>query len=195
MWELHGRCHTEQALAETSMEGLRMNLIKHVLSGALVSIFVLTLTLTAGATTASAEESAAVDQDAVEELSRQLEELKRAGEFDGDTSVDGLIRDNTGLTIQAKPNGCSAPKGLKGYKSWSKLFKPACDNHDRCYSKGSKKDRKTCDNEFRTATAKICVAKKKPGSGRITCLSTAAMYVTFVRAFGKSHYKGSGKNN
>lgn len=181
------------------MKGSSMNTLKRVLGTLVASLFILSLALVAGATASSAVEPNNIDREALNELSQQMEELKKAGEFDGETSAEALIRDNagaeSGISAYAKPNGCSVPKGLKGYKPWNKLFKPACDNHDRCYSKGSKKDRKTCDNEFRTAMTKICIAKKKKGSARVNCFSKAAMYSTFVRTFGKGHYKGSGKNN
>ncbi|AZU01101.1 phospholipase A2 [Brevibacterium linens] len=156
-------------------------------------VAVLTLTMTVGVTASSATESEDIDREAVSRLHDALVKARADGiEVEGDISEEALISEfeNSGLTAQAAPNGCSTPKALKKAASkWNKLFKPACDKHDRCYSKDSKKDRIRCDTDFRANMKGICKKKK---SGKASCYTVAVIYFEAVRAGGKSHYKGKG---
>lgn len=160
---------------------------------AVVALVALALTLTTGLAPVSASESDDIDREAVSRLHDALVELKASGEaVEGDISEEALIDEfsSSRITVQAAPNGCSTPKALKkAAKKWNKLFKPACDNHDRCYGKYSKKNRNVCDVEFRSSMQNIC---KKQKSGKATCYTVAVVYFEGVRAGGKKHYKGKG---
>ncbi|AZL10197.1 phospholipase A2 [Brevibacterium aurantiacum] len=158
-----------------------------------VALVALALTMTTGIAPVSAAESDDIDREAVSRLHEALVELKASGEdVEGDISEDALIKElsSTEISVQAAPNGCSTPKALKkAAKKWNNLFKPACNSHDRCYGKNSKKNRNICDAEFRSAMQKIC---KKQKSGKATCYTVAVVYFEGVRAGGKKHYKGKG---
>ena len=73
-------------------------------------------------------------------------------------------------------------------QKWDKVFKPACDSHDKCYSKNSKKSRKACDKTFLNSMNNICAFRKDIK----TCKNVAKVYYNAVRAFGKKNYKGKG---
>lgn len=72
-------------------------------------------------------------------------------------------------------------------------FRPACDRHDACYSKGSTTDRKVCDVRLHEDLRKACANKfGKWNPLRYSCYDMASKYYLGVRALGKSHYEGSG---
>lgn len=162
---------------------------------AVVALVALALTLTTGIAPVSAAESEDIDREAVSRLHDALVELKASGEdVEGDISEEALIEEfsSSQITIQAAPNGCSVPKSLKKVaKKWNKVFKGTCDNHDRCYGKYSKKNRKTCDIEFHKAMKKKCKAR----SDTFKCNRVADAYYAGVRAGGWRTYEGKGKNN
>lgn len=145
---------------------------------------------------ASAAEEDEIDRQAVKDLHDSLEEARATGiEINGDISEQALVDDYKSGTLeaQAKPDGCSTPKALDKTeaKKWNKVFLKSCNSHDKCYSKGSSKDRKTCDSDFLTSMRVTCGFRKD----RTRCDVVAQTYYNMVRAFGKDHYKGSGKNN
>lgn len=88
-----------------------------------------------------------------------------------------------------EPNGCSFSPD-----KWGKAnFKPTCDKHDVCYSKGSKTDRKRCDDKFMVGLVSVCKSTYGIKSPKFaTCSAIAGTYYQAVRKVGKSFYKGSG---
>lgn len=77
-------------------------------------------------------------------------------------------------------------------------FFPACNSHDRCYSKNSRTNRYNCDQRF---LADLNTACKKAYSYAFQkryyyqCSAIAEVYYRVVRLAGGSHYKGRGLNN
>lgn len=72
-------------------------------------------------------------------------------------------------------------------------FRPACDKHDKCYSRSSTTDRLTCDNRLLGDLNKACTSKfGKFNPLRYGCLDMAGKYYLGVRALGRSHYHGKG---
>lgn len=159
-----------------------------VISTVVLSAFALAITTATPATASNADTVAVSEEEAISLLQ---EALKDHG-YQGDLSEDALRAEYERSSDQISPmaaNGCSTPKVAKKLtKKWDRIFKPACDRHDRCYSPGSKTARKTCDIRFRNAMLKICA----PRQDRKSCNSAAHIYYYSVRAFGKSHYKGKG---
>lgn len=104
--------------------------------------------------------------------------------------------DDRGVQPLAAPDGCTgAPDGY-GLAD----FEPACNTHDRCYSKKSHHNRKACDKALYRhlkAECKRTYAAFPPRSAqqRNKCVATARVYYHAVRKFGSSHYNGQGKNN
>lgn len=96
------------------------------------------------------------------------------------------------LAASASGDGCTASPD-----SWGKAnFRPACDKHDGCYSKGSTVNRSTCDARFHTDLKAVCDATYTSSSPfRYTCKGIAATYYAAVRSFGGLFYQGSGKND
>lgn len=160
-----------------------------------VALTAVALTLAIGASPSSATEADEIDIEAVSRMHDALVELRANGEeVEGDISEKALIEElsTTEISVQTAPNGCSTPKALKkAAKKWNKLFKSACDTHDRCYGKYSKKNRNVCDVEFRSNMQKIC---KRQKSGKTSCYTVAVIYFEGVRAGGKKKYKGKGSN-
>lgn len=70
-------------------------------------------------------------------------------------------------------------------------FHNACVRHDACYSEGSRTNRLTCDQAFRTRMNNACTAAGKGA----TCRAIASTYYYAVRGAGRWYYKGSGLNN
>ncbi len=95
------------------------------------------------------------------------------------------------FTPMAAPNGCTGVPDR-----WFKAnFKPSCDKHDICYSKGSRTSRKNCDLALLANLTVACVnAYGKIGAVVSGCVDTANSYYIGVRRFGKSHYVGRGSN-
>jgi len=80
------------------------------------------------------------------------------------------------------PNGCSNSPDSNWFSSGTG-FKPACDNHDRCYATiGKSKD--TCDDNFKKDMDKIC-ATGTPVAG---CSTAANLYYGAVIEYGTSAY-------
>lgn len=149
---------------------------------------------------AGAAQAETSDNEYKENISQIQAELRRQG-YQGDTSEAALreaYEGTGGMSARAKPNGCSTPTFTHIItKKYNKLFKPACNKHDVCYSSKSKTSRKSCDKKFLTNMRNICFKKYgKPSNPRIgksgDCTGTAGIYYNSVRAFGKSHYKGKG---
>lgn len=162
----------------------------------LAALFIMALTLAVGVTPSSAVETEKVDQEAVDELHQALEELQKIDPdaVEGDISEEAIIDEyySQKIVTFGKPNGCSTPKSVKkAAKKWNKVFKSVCNNHDKCYSKNSKKDRKTCDKNFLSAMNNVCGFRKDVK----TCKAIAKVYYAGVRAGGWRTYEGKGKNN
>ena len=144
-----------------------------------------------------ANEARAVDWN---EVARLQDELISRG-YEGDISEDALRRiyENSFEKNMrfASANGCSTPQLTKVLtKKYDRLFKHVCDAHDRCYSPSSSVSRKSCDERFRKGMTSVCRKEygntTNPRSKTGDCIGTASIYYHFVRAFGKSHYKGKG---
>ena len=73
-----------------------------------------------------------------------------------------------------RPNGCSYSPDSNWFNSGTG-FKPACDNHDRCYSTVGKSKR-TCDDNFKADMDRIC-ATGTPVTG---CSMSANLYYSIV---------------
>ncbi|MGH3758020.1 phospholipase A2 [Actinophytocola sp.] len=72
-------------------------------------------------------------------------------------------------------------------------FRPACDKHDNCYSSDSSTDRLDCDKRLAVNLVKACKAEfGKYNPLRYSCIDMAGKYYLGVRAFGESHYDGTG---
>lgn len=102
-------------------------------------------------------------------------------------------RINGGGIQPRKPNGCSFSPD-----KWGKAnFKPVCDKHDICYSKGSKTSRKSCDQKFLAGLLGVCSKTYEPKKHAVkytACSSVAGGYYQAVRKLAKSYYKGSGSS-
>lgn len=149
-----------------------------------------------GAIPSSAVEARGPNQASIEDLHLALEDLKKVDpdSVEGDISEEALTDEYSrgGLVAYGKPNGCSTPKSLdKAAKKWNKVFKSVCNSHDKCYSKNSSKDRKTCDKDFRSSMYNVCGFRKDMK----TCKKVANVYYAGVRAGGWRTYEGKGKNN
>lgn len=81
-----------------------------------------------------------------------------------------------------RPNGCSNSPDSNWFNSGTG-FKPACDNHDRCYSTVGKSKR-TCDDNFKADMDKICAT----GTPVIGCSRAATLYYRAVVKHGASAY-------
>ncbi|MFI6026592.1 phospholipase A2 [Amycolatopsis magusensis] len=91
------------------------------------------------------------------------------------------------ITVQG--DGCTfSPDSFFGAN-----FRPACDAHDKCYSRGSGTPRLVCDQAFHSALTVACVNTfPSPHPMRIQCTQAAMGYYVAVRQYGRSHYEGYG---
>lgn len=72
-------------------------------------------------------------------------------------------------------------------------FRPACDTHDKCYSRSSTTSRLNCDKQLVTDLRNACTSKfGKFDPRRYECVKMAGVYYIGVRNFGRSHYHGKG---
>ncbi|MFB9775032.1 hypothetical protein [Brevibacterium otitidis] len=138
-----------------------------------------------------------VDQEALTDLQNALKDAGYQGDISEARLRQAYEEGENSAILHSKPNGCSTPKLSKVLTGkYDRIFKPACDTHDRCYSASSKTSRKSCDSTFRHNMNRICHKKygksTAPGTRSRDCIGTASIYYHFVRAFGKSHYKGKG---
>lgn len=179
------------------------NIVRSVLSIAVLPLFLLSLLLAPPASAAALDDDQQIeiDQAALSELQQFL--LDEG--YEGDISEEALKADfikafgdpSSGADqLEAfAENGCSTPKWSKIFtKGWDKVFDQACNAHDRCYSSDSKTSRKSCDEGFKRRMVNICTSKKVSNTAEKTCLSVAQGYYHSVRTFGKSYYKGKGSS-
>lgn len=68
-------------------------------------------------------------------------------------------------------------------------FGPACNAHDACYDVGSMLPRLNCDRILLVNLSNACQQQSYSVS---LCVQQANIYFNGVRAFGRSHYLGSG---
>ncbi|WP_370947083.1 phospholipase A2 [Amycolatopsis sp. cg5] len=92
-------------------------------------------------------------------------------------------------TVRIMTDGCTkVPDSFFGAN-----FKPACDTHDRCYSRTSTTSRLNCDKRLFTDLTKACTSKfGKFNPLRYECVKMAGVYYTGVRNLARSHYHGKG---
>lgn len=83
------------------------------------------------------------------------------------------------------PNGCTFSPDSNWFNSGTG-FKPACDNHDRCYETVGK-SKEACDNTFKADMDKIC-ATGTPVTG---CSATATSYYKIVANISASLFYSS----
>ncbi|MBN2125142.1 MAG: hypothetical protein JW821_12665 [Deltaproteobacteria bacterium] len=123
--------------------------------------------------------------------------------------IPGIRAVNAGCNVRSDDqyvDGCSGPWLPNVHVSGldidlKKLFRPACDNHDRCYhSCGCTKDE--CDNAFKNQMDDICERNypynpvtimghnvgDKNAVHRAACHLAADMFYDAVRAGGQSSY-------
>lgn len=184
--------YTPVTWKEVSRMGTAIRAATLVVSG----LCILSMMVGMGATPSSAAETRGLDQVAIEDLHLALEDLKKVDpdSVEGDVSEEALTEEYSrgGLVTFGKPNGCCTPKSLKkAAKKWNKVFKSVCNSHDKCYSKNSTKDRKTCDKDFRSSMYNVCGFRKDIK----TCKAIANVYYAGVRAGGWRTYEAKGKNN
>ncbi len=96
---------------------------------------------------------------------------------------------NGGVVAQVRGDGCTkVPDSYFGAN-----FRPACDKHDKCYSRNSSTDRKVCDQQLLRNLVKACKDKfGKFNPLRYSCVDMAGVYYAGVRNLGRSHYHGHG---
>ncbi len=99
------------------------------------------------------------------------------------------------VTTTAAGDGCTTAPDGHGLAD----FDRACAAHDECYSRGSTKSRRQCDDEFRAALHAECGRAYPSDVGdpnfrrlAAACHQTADIYYGAVRNRGRSHYEGSG---
>lgn len=90
---------------------------------------------------------------------------------------------------QPRGDGCTrVPDSYLGAN-----FRPACDAHDLCYGSNSSTDRLQCDRRLLDDLVVACKDEfGKYNPLRYSCLDMATKYYLGVRAFGRSHYDGTG---
>lgn len=120
---------------------------------------------------------------AQDEISKLKSEVSRQGKSPED--VNRAMRDrfpSSAFPYYEAPNGCSNSPDSNWFNSGTG-FKPACDNHDRCYATvGTSKD--TCDDNFKKDMDRIC-ATGTPVTG---CSTAANLYYGAVIEHGTSAY-------
>ena len=90
------------------------------------------------------------------------------------------------------PNGCSSAPDTNRYGMVTVNFRPACDEHDRCYATcGSLKS--DCDSSFKEALFSICnrTLRNAGWLNRWNCRNTARTYHLGVWALGGSYHKSA----
>ena len=178
---------------------MRLSRIRGALASALMTVATLSgvgIAVPAQAQTPVVEVgSATVDESDLSEAEALilLQKALREQGYEGDVTEEALRRESETAGIDsAKVNGCSTPKVTKRLtKKWDRVFRPACNKHDVCYSKNSRTPRKTCDWRFREDMYKICKGRSQDGN---ECRRAASTYYYAVRAFGKKYYKGKGSS-
>jgi hypothetical protein len=127
------------------------------------------------------ESSMAQSPPAQDEISKLQSEVSRQGKSPED--VNRAMRDrfpSSAFPYYEAPNGCSNSPDSNWFNSGTG-FKPACDNHDRCYATvGTSKD--TCDDNFKNDMDRIC-ATGTPVTG---CSTAAKLYYGAVIEYGTS---------
>ncbi len=118
-----------------------------------------------------------------DEISKLRSEASKRGKSPED--VNRAMRDrfpSSAFPYYEAPNGCSNSPDSNWFNSGTG-FKPACDNHDRCYATvGKSKD--TCDDNFKNDMDRIC-ATVTPVTG---CSTAANLYYGAVIKYGTSAY-------
>ncbi|GAA6134084.1 hypothetical protein NBRC116188_08730 [Oceaniserpentilla sp. 4NH20-0058] len=126
-----------------------------------------------------------------------------ARDFSSDTDA-GLQDHSASLRKEfscSTPNddGCSNPLNGKVTKSWKRLFKPACQVHDWCYSSPWRisgvtgyKGQKKCDDEFQKNMEAIC--SNRPNVERLDCWTQKTTYHLTVRDWGHKAFDQGQRN-
>ena len=95
--------------------------------------------------------------------------------------------------ILGRADGCSTPLYDSISDKYKKVFAPACDDHDRCYSTPGVSQQQ-CDNEFLSRMLSLCgndaVTSKTPGFTKVECRTVAGTWATAVAGFAATSYAG-----
>lgn len=94
---------------------------------------------------------------------------------------------NSAFPYYEPPNGCSNPLPTVGGRSSNRVFKSACDGHDRCYATPGE-SKSTCDSQFLDEMLKICESRSE-----LTCSAEARTMYSAVWSAGASAYNSAQK--
>jgi hypothetical protein len=128
-------------------------------------------------------------------------------------SLDGYDHFDSGVTVEhlwtkkllaqcpniPAPNGCSVPLSDKISDKFKTIFRPACDDHDICYTTSI--DKTACDVQFHrrmlsicktlsdTKTLGLCSTTAGTWFAAVAHSSTGLQHYTAARAWAKSNCK------
>jgi Prokaryotic phospholipase A2 len=132
-----------------------------------------------------------------------------SGDADVEANADSSLSEEDVSSTEAAltSNGCSNPQFLEAIQqmlhpvpaSLKTLFKPACDQHDYCYSSGKafyNTSRATCDQRFgedmmALCSKKFCIAGVCEPIALSACQLSATEFTAAVKVAGASHYEGT----
>ncbi len=95
------------------------------------------------------------------------------------TAITPALADCNGRPCGVGPLRALTPQGHRGAS-----FRPACQQHDNCYSQGPF-SRKQCDDKFLQSMLSACRNSKNPAA----CVRRARMMHFNVRLFGGLFYR------